>query len=279
MPEHPPPTDKQRLSKALANTYNTTADTSPWELCQQYQAFLEYSAEHPDAGRYKIAHNMLDDETVPQGRVRGWKDGGMPDAMRGIQAAERHDWLDLGWDTVTMHNIAILVAWVYSGGSINSHYVPYLTVDDDESEQCAYDLLRALNEQPETVRDDQQGRATEVRPTKDAPPLGRLLTVLGAPQGPKNNECDIQLSSWLSDAPDHIQLAFARTYVWNRATERLDRPDTPIQITEQRPQTYLTALRDFFEDVTGERPQGQQRSMVFSRDAATMLNQPPSIQT
>lgn len=150
------PTEKQRVSEALAGTYNTTADATPWELCQQYQAFLEYSADYPDAGRYKIAHNMLDDETVPQGRVRGWKDGGMPDVMRGIQAAEAHGWLDLDWDTPTVHNIAILVAWVYSGGSVTSHHVPYLSVDDDESEQFVHDLLRALDEQPETVRDDQQ---------------------------------------------------------------------------------------------------------------------------
>lgn len=272
------PTDKQLLSQALANTYSTHGGTTGWERCQQYQASLEYSGEHPNAGRVRVANNMLDgDEQVPPSRVRPWLNGSMPDPMRGIQAAETHGWLDLSWGSATLQNLTVLLAWIYSGGSINDHWVPYLAVDGDETEQLAHRLLRALKETPETVRDDQQGRATEVRPTTDGPTLGRLLVVFGAPQGEKNAAADISLPPWLADAPRQLRIAFARTYVWNRGTPRDDKPSLPLQIQEERPQAYLDELRDFFAGLTGDRPRGARRALTFTPDAARLLDRPPAI--
>ena len=93
--------NKQQLSKALANTYSTHGGTTGCERCQQYRALLEYISEHTNAGRVRVANNMLDDEQVPPSRVRPWLDGGMPDPMRAIQAAEFHGWFNWNADSPT----------------------------------------------------------------------------------------------------------------------------------------------------------------------------------
>jgi hypothetical protein len=270
------PTDKAALSQAFANTYNTTADATPWELCQQYLTMLDYTAQNPDAGRHAVANAI--GEEIPPGRVRPWLDNSMPDAMRGIQACEAHGWLDLTWDGPTLHNLGVLIAWVFSGGSITSHWVPQLAVEDKATEQRAYRLLRALDEQPEAVRADDAGRATEVRPTEDAAPLGRLVTVLGAPQGVKNRQTNLSLPPWLTNAAHSIQLAFARTYVMNRATPRDDRPQTPVQMAEQRSPGYRQELTTFFDAVAdADVTRGDSETIRLTQAGANRLHQPPAI--
>jgi len=280
MPDTPTvtdPTDKEPLSEALASTYNTTADATPWALCQQYQAFLDYTAEHPNAGRVRVANNMLNDGQVPPSRIRVWLDDGMPDAMRGVQTAEGHGWLDLDWDGDTLHNLALAVTWVLSGGSIAEQTMAPYFAADPETEDLAHDLLQALDLRLETVRDDADGRATEVRATENSPVFGRLLSVLGAPVGGKSPDADVTLPAWFGELLDETRRDIARLYILNRGTDRTDRPDTPLGLREERSQAYLDELRDFFEDVTGHRPRGQAESLAFTPAATMQLNRPPEI--
>jgi len=269
------PTEKRALSKAIANTYAAVGDVSPWELCQQYQQMLTYTAEHPEAGRVAVARAI--GENVPTSRVRVWLNGGMPDAMHGIQACEEQGWLDLTWDGPTLHNFAIVVAWIFSGGSISDRWMPYLTVDDD-TRTVACDVFRALGDRPKTVRNDDSDRATEVRPTVARAPLGRLLTVLGAPHGSKASGTPLSLPPWLADAPRSVRLAFVRTYVTNRGTPRADRPNTPLQINENRSAAYRRELTALFDDVAGgDVTHGDSRNIRLTAAGAELFDQVPTV--
>lgn len=271
------PTDKETVAEAIADKYGTTSETSPWELCQQYQACLEYTAEHPNAGRTRVSKNVADDP-VPPSRVRVWMDGGMPDAMRGIQACETRGWLDLSWDGATLHNLAIVTAWVFSGGSITSQFEPYLSVPDTASKDTAVELLTQLDTAPNIIRTDDTGRATEARPTAAVAPLGRLLVSLGAPTGRKNSENTLSLPPWLGDAPHAVRLAFARTYVSNRASVREDRPATPIQMTEVRSLGFRRKLCAFLDDVAGANvTTGDSQTTYLNPAGAALFNQLPEI--
>lgn len=271
------PTDKEALSEALAETYSTTSETPSWELCQQYQAFLEYSAEHPNAGRNRIAQNVAEDP-VPAGRVRGWKEGGMPDAMRGIQACESRGWLDLTWDGATLHNLAIVIAWVFSGGSITSNWVPYLAAPDTDSQDHAVALLGQLGASPEIIRHNEDGRVTEVRPTEATAPLGRLCACLGAPTGSKNSRIQLSLPPWLDTAPYEVRLAFARTYVYRRGTATSDRPQRPIKINEERSLGFRRALQTFLNDTAGAVVAVGDHNPTYLKPAgAALFNQAPEI--
>jgi len=284
MPSVPDPTDKQRLSKALANTYNTTADATPWELCQQYQAFLEYTADHPDAGRHRIAHNMLSDDGVPPGRVRTWLDGGMPDAMRGIQVAEAHGWLDWEPDTAGTRALNCLVAWIFAGGSISRPFVPLVAVDD-RTQSCGRTVLtRVLGDPPalsdrETTADGRE-RATELRPRTDASPLGRLLVALGAPRGTKHaDRTELSLPAYLDSAPRELRVDWSRTYVWLRGTPRDDRPADRVQISTERPQSFKRELHTLFESLATDAVRGSPRDATYylSPAATRALYCPPSV--
>lgn len=272
------PTEKEAIVKQLSLEYKTTADASPWELCQQYQDFLEYTAEHPDASRYRVANNMTE-EPVPPGRVRGWLDGGRPDAVRGVQACESRGWLDLAWDDATLHNLTVLIAWIFAGGSINNMWVPYLAATDAQSRERALELYEQLGTAPETVRMDDDSRATEIRPTEAAPPLGRLLSVLGAPTGVKNSNTQLSLPQWLAQASHDLRLAFARTYVWQRGTARSDRSRMPVQLSEERSIGFRRELKNFLNDVAGADVATEAGTVTYLAPAGSaLLNHPPVIE-
>jgi len=284
MPSVPDPSDKERLSRTLANTYSTAADATPWELCQQYQAFLEYTADHPDAGRARVANNMLADESVPPGRVRTWLDGGMPDAMRGIQAAEAHGWLDWEPDTTGTRALNCLVAWIFAGGSINARYVPLLAIED-QTQPCATTLLETVTGEPPAANergptDDGRARATELRPRTDASPLGRLLVALGAPRGTKHaDRTGLSLPAYLDSAPRELRVDWARTYVWLRGTLRDDRSAERVQISTERPQSFKRELHALFESLVVDAVRGSSRDVTYylSPAATRTLYCPPSV--
>lgn len=62
-----------------------------------------------------------------------------------------------------------------------------------------------------------------------------------------------------------------------RGTPRNDKPSLPLQIQEERPQAYIDQIRDFFIDLTGDPLRGEKQALTFTRDAARLLDQPPTI--
>lgn len=239
MPDDPPLT----TAEALAATYD--GPVHPWERVAEYEQVMEYKSHHPNKGSQAIA-SVLD---LPRSRIRPWLDGAAPDVVHGIRAAGEHGWLNLHADDPVFRGLNALVAWIYSGGSINEWYTPFFTIDDatdrDRLERAADRANVALR----VSRQDDPGHADELVPTEDAAILGRVLVTLDTPVG--NKVTIRRLPSYLDGAPDGLRREFARVYLQNRGVAR---PDKGIwQIREERPEQYIRTLARFFDDVLDTR--------------------------
>lgn len=115
--------------------------------------------------------------------------GAKPDPARAVEVADERGWFD-GVESDQFGALNRLVAWIFSGGSINSNYVPAFTVDG-RTEHRATDALETLGLDWRRDREHDPNRATEIVPTTHASVLGRALLVLGAPKGAKNERADI----------------------------------------------------------------------------------------
>ena len=73
----------------LARTYDLPSYIDPWDLIRDYQRVIEYTGANPNKGSTAVA-NALNHLRLC---IRPWLDGSVPDAVRGIQFAERKDWL------------------------------------------------------------------------------------------------------------------------------------------------------------------------------------------
>jgi len=111
-----------------------------------------------------------------------------------------------------------LVANVYSGGSIAAqNYAPSFALSNGEDSRV-FDALELAGVEY-TVVGDRDGRADEARPTDNGTVLGRVLSVLGAPVGPKAEQ---RLS-----LPDYLAMhrpTFANSS--SRPISRIERTNT-----------------------------------------------------
>lgn len=239
--------DRQALGKQFTRTYG--GDRDGWKRVTEYRQVQKYTAEHPNQGSAAVSSAV----NLPRGRIRPWiENDGCPDPVRGLQTCEDHGWLDLDWLELPFTGLNSLVAWIFSGGSIDREgFVPQFTIQsaaDYDRLDAAFD---AIGIGMEVLRETDPKRATEAKPSTAASALGRLLHVLGAPVGAKNPMSDVSLPTYLDEAPYPDRLTFARIYLANRKTTRPDRPNTPVQFREERSPAYRRELIAFLTDVVG----------------------------
>lgn len=259
----------------LARTYSAGSYNDPWELVQDYQRVLEYQARHPNLGSTAVG-NALE---LPRSRVRSWLDGGIPDPLRGIQRAETHGWLDLDPQSDVFRGLNVLTAWVFSGGSIEGEwYVPRFAVDGEENEERIDCAFEAVGIEYDFIRSSASNRATEYRPKEDGSILGRILALLGAPIGVKNEGSRIQLPNYLDQVPEPIGREFAITYLGNRGQRTPDKGT--VTFREERSRGYLRSLASLFRECTGEQVTVSEKNVVISAAAADVIDRwPPVLET
>ena len=247
--------------QGLARTYDDGHYDDAWEIVEQYRRAVSYAFRH-DAGSSATA-SALD---LPRGRLRSWIDSrSAPQPVRAIDTAREHGWLECEFNDESFRGLNILVANVFSGGSIKTlDYAPSFAlsgphatvIDGLELAKVDYDLL------------ERDGRADEARPTTDATVLGRVLTTLGAPVGSKTEQ-ELSLPSYLDEAPGYIRSEFVDAYLENRAIGR--EGSDVLTIREERNRDYLESLRELFEDVSGESVRLGERDIIITADAARSL--------
>ncbi|WP_440769933.1 hypothetical protein [Natronorubrum sp. DTA28] len=255
----------------LARTYDGGAYSDPWAAVLDYQAVMRYASHHPNKGSGAISSAL----EMPRGRIRGWVDGnGKPDAVRGIEAAREYGWLDATYGDREFMALNTLVANVFSGGSIaTENFVPSFALNHADHRSHVIDALESAGIEFDFFHEEDDSRATEVRPTKDAPVLGRTLAVLGAPVGPKAELEDFSLPWYLDDAPFETREIFVLAYLANRAIHQ--RTKDTVQIQEQRSKAYRDELAALIEDVAGESVTSGDRMVTISADAARSLRLQP----
>lgn len=253
-------------SQELARTYHSRAYGDPWKAVMDYQRVLRYTAEHSSKGSSAVA-SALD---LPRSRIRPWmEDDARPDAVRGIETAEANNWIPLTADDEVFPAFNVLVAWIFSGGSINQNFVPSFAVDRPGTRRRLTDALESLNVSYNVVREAEQERATEVRPTRDASVLGRILTVLGAPQGKKNEEARISLPEYLESAPLEIQEEFVDVYLLNRGQTYSEKD--MLSVRESRSRGFLEELAALFRGVSGGDVSVSEKNVHLSAEATRNL--------
>lgn len=259
--------------KDLARTYSSRSYADPWELVEDYWRVMDYAARNTNLGSSALASRL----DLPRSRIRPWvrkpdaeSKPARPDPVRAIQVAEGHNWIPAQYENETFSALSRAVAWIFSGGSIDTErFVPLFTVGG-ESELADLDaLLDELGVGRTVCRETEDGRAAEYRPARDASVLGRVLFLLGAPTGTKNTSASITLPAYLDDAPESIRREFADVYLKNRG-QRYDHKAT-IHFREDRSTDYLDALAALIADVSGERVTRSDRNVIVSADAARAL--------
>lgn len=239
-------TDRQSLVKALIRTYG--ADDSNRDCIEQYQRVLnhidQYSNQKSD--RIKPSFNL------PQDRIQAWVDReGHPDPVQTIRTAEDLGWLDLDWNDLAFMSLNRLMAWMFSGGSINESYLPRFPIAGETDEARLFVAFDQLDIDYRVTGDNNRQEFKAV-PTTAPTTLGRQLVALGAPQQAKDCGLVTSLPPYLDDAPFSTRLAFARTYTQNRAVSRPDAPDSPVELRMGCQDLNREGLVRFLTDLIGE---------------------------
>ena len=254
----------QPTAQALARTYSDRVYPDPWEKVLDYRRVLDYSADHPNAGRVRVG-NALD---LPNERVRGWLKDAVPDPARGINTASEHGWLDPEPDGDTAAALVKLLAHVLAGGSIGRKtfavaVTPGRRVDIDE----IHTAFERVGVETHVRHRKEDGRATEVVPAADGSVLGRCLVAMGAVQGDKTTIEQLPSPVW--EVPIDVRREFVRIFVGHRATPWESK--ATLRIQEQRPRSYLDDLTRLITDLTGESVTAGELAVTVSADAAREL--------
>ncbi len=69
--------------KSLARTYDVQNRSDGWEAVEDYQRYLEVSAQNPDSGSSALSSKL----EMPRGRIRSWENGSKPDPVRDASAS------------------------------------------------------------------------------------------------------------------------------------------------------------------------------------------------
>jgi hypothetical protein len=236
---------------ALANTYSVKiyggSYEDGWDCVKEYRQVMSYHQSNPEKSPYQI-HNELD---IPRKRARNWIEGSVPDPVQALNLADEHGWFDATWSSDIGRAFNILVAWVYSSGSIGARDLHLtLVIDTEKLEQFARKTLDVIGYGATLQHQNDPNRATQLVPSGNrGPVLARALSTLDAPIGEKSSIDILRLPSYLELAPDSIRREFVEIYVSLRGSKRTNREG--VRLSESRPQEYHRELAELIEAVAG----------------------------
>ncbi len=258
------PTDDALITEErFARTYDGGDYADAYAVVQQYRRAVTHSVDNPETQTATIAAAA----DAPRGRVETWlTDGAVPAVMQGLYTAHEQGWIGVTYDDLTALNV--LVANVYSGGTISETYAPEFTLNKDGLDATVVTALELAGVGYQEL-DSGSPNSRTVAPAEDGLALGRVLAVLGAPVGRKSQREEFSLPWYLADAPGAVRKRFVDSYLENRA--QTDPTTDSVQIQEDRPQSYLDGLADLIESVAGEAVSASDQSVTLSAPAARVL--------
>lgn len=231
----------------FVSTYSPVGYDDAAEQIADWRRVRRYVGRNPDKGRVAVG-NALD---LPPERVRGWLNGGKPDAVHGLQIAQDCGWLNLDPDGPKGRRMALCVVGIFACGTVDSRWVPAWSASSTTTEQQLWSSLSALGLQPQHRHADSTDRPTEVTVGNDGAVFGRCLVAAGAPQGNMNAENSPPLPDWLFEAGRYTREQCAELILLERGTMYDDKDTVSIQ-TGRRSEAYRTSLKRLFESLTDE---------------------------
>lgn len=250
-------------AEAFVRTYAHPSYADPWDVVEDYQRVQEYHATHPNLGSSAVSTRL----DLPRGRIRQWMEGSKPDCLHGLHVAESNGWIGVDMTSTRFRGLNALLAWAFSGGSLGSEwYVPYWVTRDAQDRRLIDRAAELAGTKVDFTRSVTEGRAREVRPVENASALGRVLVVLGAPVGGKNENSNIRLPNYLTEVSDQIAREFVGIYLHNRAQTR-ENTDM-LLFREERSPGYLESLAGLIRRLTGESVSVSEKNVIISAAAA-----------
>lgn len=254
----------------LAATYSPPGYASAWDAVEAFREWSLWQAQHPEAGRARAAAAL----EMPEGRIRTWQDGGMPDPVQGIQTAKDRGWVNVDPTSTRARGLVELLAWVNSSGSLpvehRSRTMPSFSVRD-ESE---LERLEAIGDRAgvewRLVHEDCEGSGREAQPATAGNVLGRVLRVLGAKSGAKAEQYTSVPGVVRRYQDSSLGAAWLRVYLRNRGGVYEDRPNR-FQLQEERDERYLRSLAQVVEAVLEVEVTVGERGLFFDAAAAQSL--------
>lgn len=174
--------DQVLSERAFARTYSLRTHNDAWECIEEYRGVMQYHHANPEEGSFLVAKKL----DLPRGRVHNWLEGAQPDPVRALDVAEANGWLGATWCSDIGRAFNILVATIFSSGSIGTRdLTPIFIADTDEYAAFIRTSLAVVGCGAVTQHADDPNRATQLIPEEHTAVLGRALLVLGAPTGKK----------------------------------------------------------------------------------------------
>lgn len=251
-------------AKALARTYQPRSYPDPAEQLDDYQRVREYVSKHPDHGRNRVG-SALD---LPPGRVRSWLDGAKPDAVRAVETARDHAWLDAAPNSSVGDALAVIAAATYACGSIDGHgFIPAWNPETAVVESLVIHVLDVLGVGHTTRHADDPERPTEIVAARDAPVLGRALRALGVPQ---EFTYVSSLPDWLYDCSTGTRRTCGLVWVCERATSHQGKGTLVIQ-GQSRGEFYRRTVAALLREIADGPVNATEQNVVISAEAARTL--------
>lgn len=230
----------------LAETYGP--DTG-WETVTQYRGAVQLREQNPDMARAEIARRV----GRPASAVRGWlAEDKTPRVVTAVRTARDRGWLDIEPESEEFRALNQLVAWVFSGGGIQSETpVPYFSADDPLMLSLLSHLLRWVQIDYRCRDPENPDYHLEIIPTEGGAVLGRVLSILGAPRGVKAEHESLTLPPYLEIIDREHQRDFARIYLLNRGKDP-EKTGTDGTYVHQSPASidYSREIGELFEALT-----------------------------
>ena len=250
--------------ESLARTYKPRSYPDPAEQLTDYQRVREYVSKHPDHGRNRVG-SALD---LPPGRVRGWMKDVKPDAVRGVETARDHGWIDASPESRLGDALAVLTAATYACGSVGKDWqLPAWNPETGVVESLVVHALDLLGVGHTTRHADDRERPTEIVAARDASILGRSLRALGVPQ--EFGYVD-SLPEWLYDCTTDTRRTLALVWACERAVSH-DGKDTLVIQAQSRGEFYRRTVAGLVREIVDGAVNATEQNVVISAEAARTL--------
>lgn len=231
--------------KELAETYDSETG---WQTVQQYRKATRLREQNPKMARAAIARQV---GRAPSA-VRGWlHEGKTPQVVQGIMTAQEKGWIDIESTSEQWRALNQLVAWIFAGGGISQKtFSPHFSVDDQLALATLHQLLRWANISYRVRRREQAYHSLEISLREGGTVLGRVLRILGAPQGVKAQQDELTLPPYLERVKKEHQREFAQIYILNRCRDLSSSETAGAYVYGISSETFAHELQHLFESIT-----------------------------
>ncbi len=256
--------------ESFVRSYDPPGEVDAWKAVIGYRRALTMYQER----RAPSVSSIAEEVDLPPDVLEPWLESDQdPLPVSGLEQAQALGWIDIDPVSDTFRGLNVLVGSTFGLGVIDAEtYRPRFSIRTPRDIERLGWAIDRVGLRYAMVRDSEDDRARELRPTKHAPILGRVLVVLGAPVA-RNAQSIDGLPKYLSVVSREHRLAFARSFL--ESSLPVGASVRNLRIVMDRPEPFLDELTQFLGDVAGSPVNREGSEVVISSDVAQSLGAVP----